>query len=347
VYAKTLAGIVTVVCWGVIAPGSASAAPVPARVAPAPNAPGTGTSAEPAETERAAVVRIEKRGGRVERDKTKTGAPVVMVAIANIESMDDLPDLLAAFKHLRHLKISGPGLTDADFAQLAALPVLDLIEIAGAITDEGMKHLKSFKSLRGLSIDCTGKRKVTDAGLQWLKDVPELQQFQVRSDQITDAGLSALEAVPNLTLLALPSSRVTLADTLAVGQLKKLKVLSLINCPITDAGMKEIGKLTTLESLYLGMAPITDTGLAELTPLSNLQLLYLDSCLNLRDACTTIAGFTSLRRAVLTDQPVTDEGLMKLAGLPNLEFLNIIGTWVTPDGVKEFQKRCPNVSLLQ
>ena len=80
---------------------------------------------------------------------------------------------------------------------------------------------------------------VTDAGLEHLKGLTDLQWLDLRNAEITDAGLEHLKGL-------------------------KLQELLLTNTHVTDAGLKHLKGLTKLQRLFLNGTQVTDTGINDL-----------------------------------------------------------------------------------
>jgi Leucine-rich repeat (LRR) protein len=172
-----------------------------------------------------------------------------------------------------------------------------------SITDAALEHLEGLTNLEELDLSGTN---VTDAGLQHIKGLRSLKQVICGKDYVgagsrscdaTDAGLACLK------------------------DLTQLRRLDLVAMKITDAGLEHLKGLTQLQELNLSSTQITDAGLADLKTLTQLQKLDL--------SCTQ----------------ATDAGLVYLEGLTQLQELNLWGTKVTAEGVKKLQKALPNCKI--
>ena len=86
--------------------------------------------------------------------------------------------------------------------------------------------------------------QVTNAELECLKPLTQLQRLSLDNTQVTDAGLECLKP------------------------LTQLQELSLDNTQVTDAGLKRLKSLTQLQRLYLSYTQVTDAGLERLKPLT-------------------------------------------------------------------------------
>ena len=92
---------------------------------------------------------------------------------------------------------------------------------------------------------------VTDAGLEYLKGLTDLEILDLSGRQITDAGLEHLKA------------------------LTSLGTLNISNTGVTDAGLEHLKGLTRLESLWLGGSQVTEEGVQKLQQaLPNCEIVH-------------------------------------------------------------------------
>jgi Leucine-rich repeat (LRR) protein len=164
--------------------------------------------------------------------------------------------------------------------------------------------------------------KATDAQLEYLDALPQLQYLTLTGNDITDAGLIHLKGLTQLRSLFLEKTK------------------------ITDAGLAELQDLPHLEALYLWKTKVTDAGLERLKELTGLMDLQLDSC-NVTDAgLKNIKGLLRLGRLSLSETLVTDHGLAYLKGLKQLRLLKLINnTSVTDAGVADLQNALPYLEV--
>jgi hypothetical protein len=94
--------------------------------------------------------------------------------------------------------------------------------------------------MRGLrTIDLCGGKRVTDAGIRHLKEIP-LQCLMLRETAVTDSALDELSKQTHL------------------------KVLAISGTLVTDAGLGHLARLPELRELYIARAHVTDVGIADL-----------------------------------------------------------------------------------
>jgi hypothetical protein len=116
-------------------------------------------------------------------------------------------------------------------------------------TDADLKNLKAFPHLQGLDLDGA---KITDAGLEHIKDLTQLRQLDLsRIEGITDSGLVHLKGLAHLEALNLSDNDFTDVGLRHLRGLKQLRQLRLERTKITDAGIEVLKGLTGLRSLFL------------------------------------------------------------------------------------------------
>jgi hypothetical protein len=111
------------------------------------------------------------------------------------------------------------------------------------ITDAGLAHLCGLKNLKYLRLHSGDRpdsgqkdgRRVTDAGLRYLRGMTRLVSLDLTSQRITDAGLEHLQGLAQLEELRLAGSGITDAGLKHVQGLKHLKILDLSETVVTAA----------------------------------------------------------------------------------------------------------------
>jgi hypothetical protein len=174
------------------------------------------------------------------------------------------------------------------------------------VTNAGLEHLKALSQLQWLSLYRT---RVTDAGLEHLKRLSQLQELDLGNTQVTDAGLEHLKG------------------------LSQLRSLSLDGTPVTDAGLERLKRLSQLQELHLYGTHVTNTGLEHLKGLSRLQRLFLASTHVTDAGLEHLKGLSQLQELDLRNTRVTDAGLEHLKSLSQLQELFLGNTQVTDAGV--------------
>jgi internalin A len=149
---------------------------------------------------------------------------------------DELLSGVRRFDGLGALRIHGPGVTDAGFAELEHLKKIRFLSLNETrVTDEGLKHLRGMTTLRGLRLVGTS---VTDAGLAHLKGMTRLEKLDLDGTHVTDAGIAHLKGMENLRELSLDSTQITDAGLTQLKGLKRLRYLYLSGTGVTAEGAR-------------------------------------------------------------------------------------------------------------
>jgi len=197
---------------------------------------------------------------------------------------------------------------------------LTAVELASneQVTDEGLAVVEKCKLT---SLDLTDTR-VTDAGLVFFKDCPNLMILRLSGTQVSDGGLATFKDCKKLEELGLLNTQIGDAGVAHFKDCKQLKKLMLDATRITDAALLNFQDCTELEFLALLYTAVGDAGLAHLRACKQLQ-------------------FASLGATNITD--ATLDLLMECKGLKTV----LIGeTEVTKGKIAELKKAQPKCIVL-
>lgn len=226
---------------------------------------------------------------------------------------------------------------------------------ADRVTDDWLKRLADQDRLRRLELSGTA---VTSAGLVHLKNLKQLEVFNVCLTAVDDAGLEYLAGMTNMRRMVVCSSKITGSGFRHLGGMTRLESINLHSSPASDVGLESIGKLTSLRRLEIVHTKVTDAGLAHLAGLTNLRQLHIESpdvteaglpfLARLTDldqldvynraasnaTLEQIGKLPKLRRLMLVGGPFDDAGLKHLAGLSTLEELALHSGTVTDAAIE-------------
>jgi hypothetical protein len=240
---------------------------------------GCGFAAQSDDAEDASVKWVDSVGGKLKRDDTAPGKPIVEVNLAfNKKVTDDGLKNLAGLKNAKSLTLF----------------------FNEHITDAGMKHVKELTALESITLNSTS---VGDAGLAELKGCKNIKQLYLAGCiKMTDKSTETIKGFADLEDLSLPST-ITDAGAKNLVGLKKLKKLYLGGCnALTDEAVKQIAaNLPDLEYLELGATlgtDITDASVAHFARLKKLKHLGVNG------SKVTADGLKELQKA-LPDCKVT------------------------------------------
>jgi len=240
------------------------------------------------------------------------------------------------------------------------------------VTDPGLSHLQGLQGLRSLTICCyyipqprSPVRNLTDAGIEHLLDLtqleflhlhgvgvsdaslerlskalPKLKVLYVSGPGITDAGVERLLALKSLTELHLDDTRTSAAT---VGRLTRLTGLGFSGRHVRDDELDHLATLTQLRVLLLDHTAISGSGLKSLKGLTNLEQVGLHDTNVNDDALATLKEFPGLGNIALGRTRVTDNGLVHLGQMARLSSLNLGGEAAVTDAGLQHLKQAKNL----
>jgi Leucine-rich repeat (LRR) protein len=147
--------------------------------------------------------------------------------------------------------------------------------------------------------------------------------LSLRDTKVTDAGLEILKALPNLQSLDLTNTKITEYGLKNLKELTKIHTLDLSVTEVNDAGLEHVEGMINLRSLILGVTKITDAGLAHINGLTNLQKLNLEGTQVTDAGLEQLKALINLRELNLSNTKVTDESMKKLQkALPRCKIIH-------------------------
>ena len=319
---------------------------------------GVGSSARADEAEDKAIAFVEKLRGKVTRDNSDPGNPVVTVSLDGSRVTDGELKQLLDINGLTVLNLSNTRVTDAGMKELAAFQNLTtLILDEKQITNGTLKAFGENKLLHLLyqATTADGKRPLTEddvasfrlfdtrmtgEGMKALARLKNLETLAIHNHQVTDAVLKELASIKNLTTIDMTVTNgilKALREANLLHLLRQAKTgdgkrankaddvahLNLSGTEVTDVGLKELVPLVKLTTLNLDYTHVTDAGLKELAPLTKLTNLGLNSFKVSDVGLKHLAPFTSLTTIRLHERHMTDRGLKEVASLKKLTTLNV------------------------
>ncbi len=163
---------------------------------------------------------------------------------------------LAALKELRRLDLSNADIDDEGLRLIVHLPLRELWLQETKITDASAATLSKIKSLDFVQLNAT---TVSDAFLERLESLPELEDLGLRGTRVTGAGMKYLARHPRLEKLDVYSTEV---DDLGVAQLvdcQSLIDVGLSMTKVTDAVFQHLDRLPNLTEADLNANALVTT----------------------------------------------------------------------------------------
>ncbi len=248
---------------------------------------------------------------------------------------------LRGLRCLRRLDLREVELSDAGKRALADLS--NLYELQVVADDSLLAQLPCLKNLSSLWLfpSRSPTRKLTDAGLQHLKDLRSLTMLYVETPYISDRSMVILSQLPNLQYLYVISDGVTDAGVASIAQSAaalKLGTVRIESRQLTDKALWHLGGLIRLRALEIAGDHITDGGIRHLRFCKALDWLQLRRTAVTGAGVADLVGLCNPGVLDLSGSAVTDEGLAAIARLAELRTLTLDDTRVTGTGFRDFPK---------
>jgi len=256
-----------------------------------------------------AVVRtVEAAKGKIEKTENGQSLRLVDLAVPNTGPHDKRtadPYDEAFFEHLGHI------------TTLESLNV-----ISTKFSDAWMPHIAKLTNLKTLRF--TNNGSLTDAGMEQLAGLKNLEQFSFVGTKITGRAYARFEGFTRLTRVSHRGSSIDDAGLQQLCEhLPNLESISLAHAKFTDVGAVHLAKLTKLKSLELGTLNATPAALKNLASLP-LESIQLGEGFHSADAFTIVKAIPTLRKLSVTDgSKLTDADLSVIAGIVQLESLTM------------------------
>ena len=231
----------------------------------------------------------------------------------------------AGLQQLKRLNVVGINLelcgrvTDAGLSHLGELACLRMVVLAETgVTNVGLAHLLRNRDLVAIDLElCDG---ITDDACELLGQMKQLRSLGLKKSGferhgISDAGLEKLQGLTELEVLNLYGNKVKdpgLAHLRLFGKLRELD-LSLLD--ISDAGLESLKSMTSLQRLELlyseGFAGprLTNNVATSLEPLTNLTSLNLTGSKLDDSGLQQLHSLTKLRSLQLVRTQATADGI--------------------------------------
>jgi chromosome segregation and condensation protein ScpB len=161
------------------------------------------------------LVFIPLSSAAIAKHTTKSSLQAVRLPSTNLDGAS--AQHLGQLTNLVTLDAYNQPVTDEALRHIRGHATLQFLHVNGdasQVSDEGLRHVATLRSLRDLAVSHC--RRITDAGLAALADLPALETLHLNATPITDASLPHLHKLKTLKSLNLTETAVTPAaiDTL-------------------------------------------------------------------------------------------------------------------------------------
>jgi hypothetical protein len=214
---------------------------------------------------------------------------------------------------------AGGQMTDAALEWLSQIEQVTTLNISGSkkLTDSGLKQLSRMTQLQELDLSEYPGGRLTDRGLEFLRDLPELKRFQMCwQSGISDVGVANLaycNKLESVDLLGTPTGDGAIRALIGKKKLRKFKSGKMV----TDAGIPLLHQFPVFKSWHGGQIQYSLMNAG-----ADPNHLLLDGSFT-NEGFRAIAGLDGLFALTFFwhISKLTAEGLKSLIDLPNLGFL--------------------------
>ncbi len=240
---------------------------------------------------------------------------------------------LAHFSELKKLEMGFVQVTDRGMRHLESMKSLEVLLLYSP--EMGNGGLRSIGRMSALEMLSLGKMRWTDAGLVHLAGLRSLEEINLPHPGTPGRGFDTVLSLPKLRQITTGAS-FTDEHLARLGKAKSLTALDLSQCQgITDEGLVHLANVPHLEYLNFFHTNITDAGVRHLRPLRSLKHLHLrvnryhpdsrDPTITVKSA-KILAGMPSLETLEFSSTAGGDEFLMHISRLQTLTRLAVGGT---------------------
>lgn len=181
-------------------------------------------------------------------------------------------------------------------------------------TDADLDRIEKLSNIQRLDLSLT---YVTDEGMERLKALPGVTELNFfGAESITDVAVAHLRGWDSLQRLNLRGSDITDTSMEYIASLKNLRSLDVSFTQISTPGLEYLAELTELRELALGGNKINGAGLSVLNTLPNLERLSLKG--------------TQRRNSGYWAVSLTDIDMALLGSLTQLQWLDVGGSIRSP-----------------
>jgi hypothetical protein len=213
----------------------------------------------------------------------------------------------------------------AFFEHLGQIKTLESLNIISTkFNDAWMPHIAKLTKLKTLRF--TNNGKLTDAGMEQLAGLKNLETFSFVGTQMTGKAYAKFDGMTKLTRVSHRGSSIDDAGLKQLCEhLPNLESISLAHAKFTDAGAVHLAKLTKLKGLEIGTRNARPAALKHITALP-LAYLQLGEGFDKSESLPIIQGIKTLKRLTLTNcKNTTDDDLKLLARMKQLQTLELGG----------------------
>ena len=259
-----------------------------------------------------------------------------------------MSELFASIQHLpdlEELSMVAGNVTDNEMRQLRSFKHLRVLRaFDNEISDEGLANIHDLTELEELSLD--GNHRITANGFRHLSRLTKLKVLRLYGAPLDDSAIAQIKDFRDLEDLQIGKAHITDQGVAYLSRFQKLGTLDLQGTLVTSDGLRYLEDLDQMRWLSLVGTSIDSAGLSHLRKLARLELLFLPFTSIDDEGLVALNQMRQLKYLDLTATRITDCGLVYLLGFTNLESLKINETIVSDKGLMSL-RALPNLRYVE
>jgi thiol-disulfide isomerase/thioredoxin len=190
-------------------------------------------------------------------------------------------------------------------------------------------------------------REINGTTLGLLGKLDHLTSLDLAGEWVTDASLQSVRHLSDIESLAVRAPNVDDAGVALIAQLGHLRDLTLVDVKLTDDGLSPLAQLTELRAVrIIGSELLTGAGLKYFYGLHDLQELTLDGA-RLRDVeLAHLTRLSALKTLALHGEQITDAAITHLKALKGLKELRLNRTKISDEGVAVLRRALAGTQIV-
>lgn len=202
------------------------------------------------------------------------------------------------------------------------------------LTPRQLKLIGSYNRLESLTL--VG---VSDDDLQFLGDLPQLEQLRIQSQHLTGDGLRHLVKLDRLRWLTLEAPQLTDEGLRHLAKLNALQDLTIESPHLTDKGLQYLEELRGLQDLLIDGGAISKEGMRGLTGISTLSGLSLHHVVFSGDPFRPLITRGNIRRLDVRRSTLNENMLQSLVENDYLQEVYVYDTGISDEACQRFYEK--------
>lgn len=250
----------------------------------------------------------------------------------------------AGLDEIRELKFAGA--VDTSLVHLSRFTKVTSLTLDGCVVSNAVGAvIKDLPDLQVLGLNYTS---VNDQVILAIASKPGLVELRLAKTGITDAGLNELEKLHNLEILDITGTQITGAGFERFRDHRKLRELRASECRMLQSEAFKFLTGSPLEVLELNATGIADPAMVFISKMKRLKKLTIGDCAISDEGIKKLVGLKDLEYIDVHNLGgVSGVLFQKLIPCKNLKHVNVRATRITPADCLKFEKLHPGCEIVR